>query len=232
MRALWHYIAYGETLPSHMYRGLHDKSKVLDVEQFVTDKVAESQLSDMEENDYFEDQDDRNQDDESFEDVDNEESEDFSEVDITMFKMIWEDFGDKIVKEMELSKNNSDLKKAVRSVTKKMEQTMTSKTSTLINQLIWFGKEQNAKRERGRVMGKINVKPLTVARSKANGNNRRGKKATLKGRPYKAVQEDKEIDGEVFPSQPKPHKKKKKEKHSFKVSLEKNKLPSQRHKKQ
>ena len=135
MRALWHYIAYGETLPSHMYRGLHDKNNVIDVEQFVSNKVTESQMEeveDMEDMEHFEEIEDMDADNrEDYEDV-----EDFLEEKITMFKMVREDFGDKIVNEMESSTGNTKLKKAIRSVSKKMEQTMTSKTSAKITKSI------------------------------------------------------------------------------------------------
>lgn len=135
MRALWHYIAYGETLPSHMYRGLNNKNNVLDVEQFVSNKVTESQMEeveDMEDMEHFEGQEEEIEDMDADNREDYEDVEDFSEEEITMFKMVREDFGDKIVNEMESSTGNTELKKAIRSVSKKMEQTMTSKTSAKI----------------------------------------------------------------------------------------------------
>ena len=78
MRALWHYIAYGETLPSHMYRGLNNKNNVLDVEQFVSNKVTESQMEeveDMENMEHFEGQE------EEIEDMDADNREDYEDSD-------------------------------------------------------------------------------------------------------------------------------------------------------
>ena len=47
MRALWHYIAYGVTLPNHYYRGLKDTGKSVDVEEFIMEKIEESHVEDM-----------------------------------------------------------------------------------------------------------------------------------------------------------------------------------------
>ena len=38
MQAMWHYIAYGVTLPNHYYRGLKDTGKSVDVEEFIMEK--------------------------------------------------------------------------------------------------------------------------------------------------------------------------------------------------
>ena len=47
MQAMWHYIAYGVTLPNHYYRGLKDTGKSVDVEEFIMEKIEESHVEDM-----------------------------------------------------------------------------------------------------------------------------------------------------------------------------------------
>ena len=100
-----------------------------------------------------------------------------------------------------------------------MKKSMNSKTNTLIKQLIWFGKDQHKKRLKGKLRSAINVQPTAVARSRANGTKRRGRKAVKRGRPYKDVGKEVIVDGEVIPAQPAPMKRKKRSKHSFKDSL-------------
>ena len=164
--------------------------------------------------------------------VEDEEEEGFTQDDIDSFKDTWEQFGNKILKEMEIGGNNKELKKSIKSVTKTMKKSMNSKTNTLIKQLIWFGKDQHKKRLKGKLRSAINVQPTAVARSRANGTKRRGRKAVKRGRPYKDVGKEVIVDGEVIPAQPAPMKRKKRSKHSFKDSLAKNKPPSRRHDRQ
>ena len=81
--------------------------------------------------------------------------------------------------------------------------------------------------------GKINVQPTAVARSKANGTARRGRKMCSKGRPHKSKEDIFFMsDGTPFNSQKKLPKKKPRQKHCFKESLEKNQPPTRRHDKQ
>ena len=133
---------------------------------------------------------------------------------------------------MESGGKNTELKRSIKSVAKIMKKTMKSQTNTLIQQLIWFGKDQHKKRLKGKLRSAINVQPTAVARSRANGTKRRGRKAVKRGRPYKDVGKEVIVDGEVIPAQPAPMKRKKRSKHSFKDSLAKNKPPSRRHDRQ
>ena len=101
----------------------------------------------------------------------------FSQEDIDSFRKTWEEFGMKIVNEMENGNRNEELKKSIESVTKVMKKSIKSKTNTLIKQLIWFGKDQK-KLVKGKKRAKMNVQPTSLARSRANKTNRRGRKAT------------------------------------------------------
>ena len=139
MQAMWHYIAYGVTMPNHYYRGLKDTGKSVNVEEFILERVEERHVEEM--NISSAEPSDNDQDEDFKDDTDEEEKEEmFSPEDIASFKKTWEEFGIKIVNEMENGNTNQELKKSIESVTKIMKKSMKSKTNTLINQLIWFGK--------------------------------------------------------------------------------------------
>ena len=94
MRAMWHYIVFGRTLQNHYYRGLKDTGKSFDVEQFILERLEESQVEDMnisslEDND--------NEPDIDVNEIEEEvEKEVFTESDINSFKTTWEQFGEKM----------------------------------------------------------------------------------------------------------------------------------------
>ena len=157
MRALWHYIAFGKTLKSHFYRGIKDTGKSIDVEQFIQERIEESK-EDEEDMDISIPEPEANVEDVE---VEEEEEEDYTQDEIDSFKDTWEQFGNKIIKEMESGKN-IELKKSIKSVTKMMKKTMNSKKNTLIRQLIWFGKDQHKKRLKGKLQSAINVQPTAV----------------------------------------------------------------------
>ena len=120
MRAMWHYIAYGVTMPNHYYRGLKDTGKSVDVEEFILERVKESHVEEM--NISSAEPSDNDQDEDFKDDTDEEEKEEmFSPEDIASFKNTWEDFGIKIVNEMENGNTNQELKKSIESVTKIMK---------------------------------------------------------------------------------------------------------------
>ena len=117
MRAMWHYIAYGVTMPNHYYRGLKDTGKSVDVEEFILERVEESHVEEM--NISSAEPSDNDQDEDFKDDTDEEEKEKmFSPEDIASFKKTWEEFGIKIVNEMENGNTNQELKKSIESVTK------------------------------------------------------------------------------------------------------------------
>jgi hypothetical protein len=244
MRALWHYIAYGRTLSSHMYRGLHDSNKqVLDVEAFINERLAEptSEYDEYEhenmdarsESESIDSSDESNDNDSSDESNDNETEDLITDDKVNTFRKAWNNYGEKIIQEMQASKNSKDLNKGVDSVIRMMTKSKASNLATITKQLIWFGKEQHTKREHGKIRAKINVQPTALARSKTK---RRGRKSTLKGRPHKnwAATSEYVVDenGAEIPSQPPPKKKTNRAKHSFKDALVSNKPPPRRHDRQ
>ena len=97
---------------------------------------------------------------------------------IEEFQKNWKKYGQQIV--LQLSNGNPDpeLKKAVKLANKILKKSLNSKAQTLAKQLVWFGKEQHCKIVRGKKRAKINVQPTAIARSKANGTARRGRKIT------------------------------------------------------
>ena len=114
-----------------------------------------------------------------------------------------------------------------------MNNTLNSYLPTIMRQFIWFGKEQHTRKVCGKVRAKINVQPTSLARSQTK---RRGRKATLKGRPHKDVSSVSDlvwdVSGAIIPAQPMSKKRKPAAKHSFKDALEKNKPSPRRHRKQ
>ena len=64
--------------------------------------------------------------------------------------------------------------------------------------------DQHQKKVRGKLRAAINVQPTSVARSKANGAKRTGRKVTCRGRPHKNKQANLILDDDtIVPSQDK-----------------------------
>ena len=230
MRALWHYIAFGQTLDNHWYRGLHD-DKIVDVETFISERLEDENETSNEESEVFYEVEPDHLEEES--DFEEESQKHITKGIIEEFQENWKKYGQQIV--LQLSNGNPDpeLKKAVKSANKILKKSLNSKAQTLAKQLVWFGKEQHCKIVRGRKRAKINVQPTAIARSKANGTARRGRKMIPKGRPHKSQEDVLNLsDGLQIPAQKKLKQKKPRAKHSFKESLAKNKPPARRHDKQ
>ena len=218
MRAMWHYIAFGKTLGNHWYRDLHDK-KPIDIEAFISERLEEESDDSEGEREIFHEAEA-----EEFEDIEEEDTDkNCIENVVDKFKEKWRKYGEQVLLQLTVGSPNQNLVKAVKSANKILIKSLKSQSQTLANQLIWFGKDQHKKIVRGKVRGKINVQPTAVARSKANGTARRGRKMCSKGRPYKSKEGIFYMsDGTQVHPQKKLEKKTTRQKHCFKESLEKN----------
>ena len=230
MRAMWHYIAFGKTLSNHWYRSLNGEEQI-DVESFINERLEDNEEEMEYENEENYEHEDMEQESESNTDVLQEETN--VEVVVENFKSIWKNYGDKIVSLLQNNTKNTNLIKAINSAAKIMTKSLKSETETITKQLVWFGKDQHKKKVRGKLRAAINVQPTSVARSKANGAKRRGRKVTCRGRPHKNKQANLILDDDtIVPSQDKLKKKKVRAKHSFKEALAKNIPPPRRHDRQ
>ena len=196
MRALYHYIAYGETLEEHWYRGQHDPpNMVINVKEFIAQKVNDNPYKEssgdrtnMDDQSYYENLDDLQENDGSgsYVDCPEEVNENIIEdKDIQNFTKAWKNYGEKIINEMKENQNNKNLSKAVKSSIKIMNKSLSSKLPTITRQLILFGKDHLVAKKRGRTAGGINVQPTTLARSKNTGTRLSGKKSMTRGRQPK-----------------------------------------------
>ena len=231
MRAMWHYIAFGKTLGNHWYRSLHGEQNI-DVEAFINKRLDSEDDEQEEENDNI---DHEHQDIEGVFEINTENGVEETKLEEIMdnFKINWKKYGEKVISEMEKNNKNPNLLKAVNSASKIMMKSLNSKSETITHQLVWFGKDKHKKKVRGKVRSSINVQPTAVARSKANGAKRRGRKVTTRGRPHKNRQAELVLDdGTVYGAQEKLKKTKGRAKHSFKEALAKNVPPPRRHDRQ
>ena len=102
MKAMWHYIAVGNTQPDYMYHG-DDNTEVINVKKFIAEKIAEAQIDVIYEPNIQEHS--------EIDDIEDDREDDrivIDEIDIEKFITSWRNYRERVVNEMSQNRQNYD----------------------------------------------------------------------------------------------------------------------------